>query len=149
MDYSLPGSSVHGIFQARVLEWVAIAFFRGSSQPRDRTQVSHIVSRRFYHLSHQGSLFFTFSSKRRSFKKEGSRGQCGPGSQAVCFMDWACCLLWVAVVWQEWRRPLPPEVYSRHYSSPWWTQICHRITAIKKDQTHTHTQNQLKFMKML
>jgi len=36
MDCSLPGSSVHGIFQARVLEWVAITFSRGSSQPRDR-----------------------------------------------------------------------------------------------------------------
>ena len=36
MDCSLPGSSVHGIFQARVLEWVAISFSRGSSQPRDR-----------------------------------------------------------------------------------------------------------------
>ena len=47
MDYSLPGSSVHGIFQARVLEWVAIAFSRGSSQPRDRTQVFHIVGRSF------------------------------------------------------------------------------------------------------
>ena len=35
MDYSLSGSSVHGIFQARVLEWGAIAFSRGSSQPRD------------------------------------------------------------------------------------------------------------------
>ena len=35
MDYSLPGSSVHGIFQAIVLEWIAIYFSRGSSQPRD------------------------------------------------------------------------------------------------------------------
>ena len=35
MDCSLPHSSVHGIFQARVLEWVAIAFSRGSSQPGD------------------------------------------------------------------------------------------------------------------
>ena len=35
MDCSLPGSFVHGIFQARVLEWVAISFSRGSSQPRD------------------------------------------------------------------------------------------------------------------
>ena len=34
MECSLPGSSVHGIFQARVLEWVAISFSRGSSQPR-------------------------------------------------------------------------------------------------------------------
>ena len=47
MDCSLPGSSVHGIFQAIVLEWIAIPFFRGSSQPRDRTQVSRIIDRCF------------------------------------------------------------------------------------------------------
>ena len=46
MDCSLPDSSVHGIFQARVLEWIAISFSRGSSWPRDWTQVSHIVDRR-------------------------------------------------------------------------------------------------------
>ena len=40
MDYSLPGSSVHGISQARILEWVAISFSRASSWPRDRTLVS-------------------------------------------------------------------------------------------------------------
>ena len=47
IDCSLPVSSVHGIFQARVLEWGAIFFSRGSSQPRDQTQVSYIVGRRF------------------------------------------------------------------------------------------------------
>ena len=47
MDCSLPGSSVHGIFHARVLEWIAISFSRGSSQPRDPTRVSRIVDRRF------------------------------------------------------------------------------------------------------
>ena len=47
MDCSLPGSSVHGILQARVLEWVAISFSRGSSQPRDQTRVSCIASRCF------------------------------------------------------------------------------------------------------
>ena len=46
-DCSLPGSSVHGIFQAIVLEWVAISFSRGSSQPRDWTWVSRIVDRCF------------------------------------------------------------------------------------------------------
>jgi len=45
MDCSLLGSSVHGIFQARLLEWVAISFSRGSSQPRDRTWVSHTAGR--------------------------------------------------------------------------------------------------------
>ena len=43
MDWSLPGSSVHRIFQARVLEQVAVPFSRGSSQPGDQTQVSCIA----------------------------------------------------------------------------------------------------------
>ena len=47
MDCSPPGSSIHGILQARILEWVSISFSRGSSQPRDRTQVSRIGGRRF------------------------------------------------------------------------------------------------------
>ena len=47
MDGSLPGSTVHGILQARILEWAAISFSRGSSQPRDQTQVSCIADRRF------------------------------------------------------------------------------------------------------
>ena len=45
MDYRFPGSSVHETLQARILEWVAISFSRGSSQPRNRTQVSCIVGR--------------------------------------------------------------------------------------------------------
>ena len=44
-DCSLPGSSVHGIFQARVLEWVAISFSRGTSRSRDRTLVSCLADR--------------------------------------------------------------------------------------------------------
>ena len=46
MDCSLPGFSFHRIFQARILEWVAISFFRRSSWPRGWTQVSHIVGTR-------------------------------------------------------------------------------------------------------
>ena len=46
MDCSLPGS-IHEIFQARILEWVAISFSRRSSRPRDRTWVSRIAGRRF------------------------------------------------------------------------------------------------------
>ena len=45
MDYSLPHSSVCGVFQARVLEWAAISFSRRSSPPRDQTWVSRIVGR--------------------------------------------------------------------------------------------------------
>ena len=46
-DWNPPGSSVHGILQARILEWVVIPFSRGSSWPKDLTQVSHIVGRFF------------------------------------------------------------------------------------------------------
>ena len=68
MDCSPPGSSVHGILQARILEGVAIPFSRGSSQPRDQTQVSNVsyTGRRFFTTStaweapsaRQDSLFF-------------------------------------------------------------------------------------------
>ena len=47
MDCRPPSSSVHGILQARILEWVAIAFFKGSSQPKDQTWVSYIAGRFF------------------------------------------------------------------------------------------------------
>ena len=47
MDSSLPGSTIHVIFQVRILEWAAISFSRGSSQPRDRTWVSCVADRRF------------------------------------------------------------------------------------------------------
>ena len=49
MDWSPPGSSVHGIFQARILEWVAISYSRGSSRPRDGTHVSGIGRQMLYH----------------------------------------------------------------------------------------------------
>ena len=56
-DCSLVGSSVHGISQARILEWTAISFSKESSWPRDWTWVSCIANRCFYCLSH---LFFFF-----------------------------------------------------------------------------------------
>ena len=56
-DCSPPGSSVHGILQAKILEWVAIFFSRGSSWPRDWTQVFHIAVR-----------FFTIWASREALK---------------------------------------------------------------------------------
>ena len=58
MDCSPPGSSVHGILQSRILEWIAISSSRGSSQPRDRTGISFsscIGGRILYHQHHLGS----------------------------------------------------------------------------------------------
>ena len=48
VDHSLPGSSVHGILQARMLEWFAISFFKGSYQPRGQTSISY-----FYWIGEQ------------------------------------------------------------------------------------------------
>ena len=56
MDCSPPGSSVHGIFQARELEWGAISFSRGSSRPRDGTPGLPHYRQMLYHLSHHPVL---------------------------------------------------------------------------------------------
>ena len=70
------GYTVHGFLQARTLECIAFSLSRGSSQPRERTQVSHIAGGFFYHLSHQGSPrilewvaypFFSGSSQPRNW----------------------------------------------------------------------------------
>ena len=58
MDCDLPGSSVHGILQARILEWVAMPSSKGSSWPRDRTHVFRIAGRFFTQLCHLGSPNF-------------------------------------------------------------------------------------------
>ena len=72
MDCSPPGSSVQGIFQARILEWIAIHFSRGSSRLWDRTQASLIAGRFFFffnHLSRQGSPIYPQRRNLISFAK--------------------------------------------------------------------------------
>ena len=65
VDCSPPGSSVHGISQARILEWVASSFSRGSSRPRNRTRVSCtavcLLNCKWisHPLGHQGSPFYS------------------------------------------------------------------------------------------
>ena len=66
MDCSLPGSSVHGIFQAWILEWIAISFSSGSSRPRDQTLVSHIVGRCFtvWATREAGTIVLTWNNPK-------------------------------------------------------------------------------------
>jgi len=59
--HGLLGSSGYGILQARILVWVSVPFSRGSSQPRDRTQVSRIAGR-----------FFTVRATREALVEGGS-----------------------------------------------------------------------------
>ena len=74
---------VHGILQAKILEWISFPFSRGSSQIRDQTQVSHTVGR-LYQLSHKGSprilewVAYPFSS-RSSWPKNQTRVSCIAG----------------------------------------------------------------------
>ena len=71
MDCSLTGSSVHGIFQARVLEWVAISFSRGSSPPRNRTPVSRIAGRCFtvWATRNSGGMLYGNSASLRETRQ--------------------------------------------------------------------------------
>ena len=75
MDCSSPGSYVHRILQARILEWVAIPFSRAASQPRDGTWVSHIEGR-----------FFTGWATRESHKSYDFR------SNTLCLLCALACL---------------------------------------------------------
>ena len=100
MDSSLPDSSVHGILQARILEWVAISFSRVSSQPRNRTWVSCIAGR-----------FFTNWSTRETWTKVGPilplhTWTCWSELYIVCINPymwvWVCvcvCMCMLSCVW--------------------------------------------------
>ena len=71
MDCSPPGFSVHGLSQARILEWVAISFSRWSSQPMDQTQVSCIVRRPFTHWA-------TKEANKSNWEKHSNSSKWGP-----------------------------------------------------------------------
>ena len=71
MDCSPPGSSVHEIFQARILEWVAISSSRGSSQPRDPTHVCCIGRWVLYHQSHLMYIYVSRSVVSDSLRPHG------------------------------------------------------------------------------
>ena len=77
MDCSLPGSSVHGILQARILEWVAVPFSRGSSQTRDQTQVSCTAGRFF-------TIWATREARSRAQSQELCRYSCGRWRREAC-----------------------------------------------------------------
>ena len=78
MDCSLPGFSVHGLFQARILEWVAFPFSRGSSWPRDQTHVSHISCiGRSLSFHHQGNPSVAAEQLRECvYPFKGKKGPC-------------------------------------------------------------------------
>ena len=95
MDCNLPGSSVHGIFQARLLEWGAISFSRGSSWPRDQIQVSCIAGRRFTlwatrEAQCEAPILQFF--KKSTNKIKGRRGSAREGEGSTNLIHFCCFL---------------------------------------------------------
>ena len=83
MDCSLPGSHVLGILQARILEWVAMPSSRGSSQPRDRTQVPWIAGGFFAIWAPREALGFIVISMKLWVSPVCRRGACHTGQMAA------------------------------------------------------------------
>ena len=120
MDSSPPGSSLHGILQARILEWVAIPFSRGSSQPRDRTWVSHIAGRRFiiwatreaHHLAKKVKV--KSLSRVRLFATPWTLAYQAPPSMGFSKQEyWSGLLLSYYIYKQKTnRKPLSPVLFS-------------------------------------
>ena len=105
MDCNLPGSSVHGIFQARILEWVAILFSRGSSPPRDWTWISCIAGRfsTFYATTEAHLLWINVNICSAEF----------PHLYSFCaYSIWRVQALWDGFWKIPWRREwLPTSVF--------------------------------------
>ena len=76
MDWSPPGSSVHGILQAIILEWVAMPSSRWSSQPRDQTQVSHIAGGFFTVWATREAQISVYVAIKIILQKRSDLGKC-------------------------------------------------------------------------
>ena len=89
MDCSPPGSSVHEIFHERILEWVAISFSRGSSQPRDRTRVICTADRFFPEKLVPSALEHENPFQYSSLENPMDRGAWGAVVHGVAELDTA------------------------------------------------------------
>ena len=96
MDCSPPGSSIHGILSAGILEWVAISFPRGSSRHRDRTRVSRIAGGLFTIWASRSSPFTKGNGKKKSRGNPKYKSKCEL-KNPTCWAGWThpySCSLW-------------------------------------------------------
>ena len=119
---TLPGSSVHGILQARILEWIAILFSRGSSRPRDQILLSCIAGR-FFTFEPQGSPVLL------SYRKYKMVGRVrGSIRLTVSFFSWDC--ITGDVVYPPLGissgAMLPPIIFSGMRGQCQWGQGCYQ-----------------------
>ena len=136
MNCSPPGSSVHGFLQARILEWDAIPFSRGSSWPRDFLHCRHTL----YPLSHQGSQpnlefrrMLLSSCVRNGLEGEGLVGRLAKAQESEGHAEgvWA----WTGLFSQtrepaggvEWEGPRGGNLSPGHLASEWTELSFHHI----------------------
>ena len=125
MDCSPPASSIHGILQARILEWVAISFSRGSSWPSDQTQVSGII----------GGFFTIWANREAQFS-------------SVQFSFSVVCDSLQHYGLQHTRLPCPsptPGAYSNSHPSSWWCHPAHLILSSPSPPAPNPSQHQSLF----
>ena len=137
---SLPGSSVHQIFQARVLECVAISFSRGSSWPRGRTRVSHIVGRCFtvWATSEVQSLFeqpcylfLLWSHALRLYLPCGILRPHAEGKKLHFFIPPWLFLLLPEISTNGWGWPWEGRSHSRNLNIWLWFQLLTQIHSLQ------------------
>ena len=122
MDCSLPGFSIHGIFQARVPEWVAISFSRESSQPRGSILGLQHCRQMLYPLTHQGSPGKQYGGSWRFLKKLKMELPYDPTIPLLgihleknmiwkdtCTPMFTAALLTIAKTWKQSKCPLTKE----------------------------------------
>ena len=119
MDCSPPGSSVHGILQARILEWVAISFSRASSPSRDQTWVSHIAGR-LYQLSHQEAKYLIWYSLKDVF--ENHKLNCSFSSLTLKLVAWKNRLHYLSGLFSLWC--FSPSHSWLLMSFKTWAKVC-------------------------
>ena len=115
IDYSPPGSSVHGILQAKILEWIAIPFSRGSSWPRDWTHISHV--------SCIAGIFFTPEPSLLIFIQWSFHYSVSPGPPFVYLMEFRVNMV-LKRMWRADRQSGRTLVcgLSVHPQKPWGWQ---------------------------
>ena len=127
MDGSPPGSSIHGISQARIQEWIAISFSRGSSSPRDQT-LSSCVSCTGNWILYHCTTWEALKNNKRSLTQRVGSGIWEQHSSAILLQDLAWCRLNPShqKAWLAPEDPVPPWLTWGH--------------------THTHTHGSFRFL---
>ena len=144
MDWGPPGSSVHGISQARILEWVAISFSRGSSWPRDQTCVSCIGRWILYHWAIREALLtsYCFSVAKLHPILFDPMDRCMPGSLVLhYFLGFAQIHVhWVSDAYLTTSSSATPSPFafslSQHQGLLQWVNSLKQVDKVLELQLH-------------